>query len=96
MNNLKEALGILLKEQYAPYLVSSLYLRLAPEDRTGGKYLRVFMNMVKTQRESLELRGLERDVVELALEERAVVEVIVREDPQKKFDGVGALLRWKI
>lgn len=27
-----------------------------------------------------------RDVVELALEERAVVEVIVREDLQKKFD----------
>ena len=82
MNNLKEALGILLKEQYAPYLVSSLYLRLAPEDRT--------------ERESLELRGLERDVVELALEEKAVVKIIVREDLQKKFDGVGALLRWKI
>ncbi|MCC6063740.1 MAG: hypothetical protein LM570_04330 [Thermocrinis sp.] len=82
MNNLKEPLGILLKEQYAPYLVSSLYLRLAPEDRT--------------ERESLELRGLERDVVELALEERAVVKIIVREDLQKKFDGVGALLRWKI
>jgi|YNPMSStandDraft_2_1061718.scaffolds.fasta_scaffold04343_2 peptide chain release factor subunit 1 len=96
MNNLKEALGILLKEQYAPYLVSSLYLRLAPEDRTDRKYLRVFKNMVKAQRESLELRGLERDVVELALEERAVVEVIVREDLQKKFDGVGALLRWRI
>jgi len=96
MNNLKEALGILLKEQYAPYLVSSLYLRLAPEDRTDRKYLRVFKNMVKAQRESLELRELERDVVELALEERAVVEVIVREDLQKKFDGVGALLRWKV
>jgi peptide chain release factor subunit 1 len=96
MNNLKEALGILLKEKYAPYLVSSLYLRLAPEDRTDRKYLRVFKNMVKAQRESLELRGLERDVVELALEERAVVEVIVREDLQKKFDGVGALLRWRI
>ena len=96
MNNLKEDLGILLKEQYAPYLVSSLYLRLAPEDRTDRKYLRVFKNMVKVQKESLELRGLERDVVELALEERAVVEVIVREDLQKKFDGVGALLRWKI
>jgi peptide chain release factor subunit 1 len=160
VNNLKEALGILLKEQYAPYLVSSLYLRLAPEDRTDRKYLRVFKNMVKAQRESLELRGLERDVlnsvvedfekmedflsepenlideelgtigvllidrkhvrfflldfegigeeepytiedvvdevIELALEERAVVEVIVREDLQKKFDGVGALLRWKI
>jgi len=37
-----------------------------------------------------------RDVVELALEERAVVEVIVREDLQKKFDGVRALPRWKI
>jgi peptide chain release factor subunit 1 len=96
MNNLKEALGILLKEQYAPYLVSSLYLRLALEDRTDRKYLGVFKNMVKAQRESLELRELERDVVELALEERAVVEVIVREDLQKKFDGVGALLRWKV
>jgi len=96
MNNLKEALGILLKEQYSPYIVSSLYLRLAPEDRTDRKYLRVFKNMVKARRESLELRGLERDVVELALEERAVVEVIVREDLQKKFDGVGALLRWRI
>ncbi|MFZ8862038.1 MAG: hypothetical protein ACO2PP_16260 [Thermocrinis sp.] len=96
MNNLKEDLGILLKEQYAPYLVSSLYLRLAPEDRTDRKYLRVFKNMVKAQRESLELRRLERDVVELALEERAVLEVIVREDLQKKFDGVGAFLRWKI
>jgi peptide chain release factor subunit 1 len=96
MNNLKEALSILLKEQYAPYLVSSLYLRLAPEDRTDRKYLRVFKNTVKAQRESLELRGLERDVVELALEEKAVVEVIVREDLQKKFDGVGALLRWRI
>jgi peptide chain release factor subunit 1 len=53
MNNLKEALGILLKEQYAPYLVSSLYLRLDPEDRTDRKYLRVFKNMVKAQRESL-------------------------------------------
>jgi hypothetical protein len=96
MNNLKEALGILLKEQYAPYPVSSLYLRLAPEDRTDRKYLRVFKNMVKAQRESLELRELERDVVELALEERAIVEIIVREDLQKKFDGVGALLRWTI
>lgn len=36
------------------------------------------------------------EVIELALEERAVVEIIVREDLQKKFDGVGALLRWKI
>jgi len=96
MNSLKEALGILLKEQYAPYLVSSLYLRLTPEDRTDKKYLRVFKDMVKAQKESLELRRLERDVVELALEERVVVEVIVREDLQKKFDGVGALLRWKI
>jgi peptide chain release factor subunit 1 len=96
VNNLKEALGILLKEQYAPYLVSSLYLHLAPEDRTDKKYLRVFKDMVKVQKESLELRGLERDVVELALEESAVVEIIVREDLQKKFDGVGALLRWRI
>jgi peptide chain release factor subunit 1 len=96
VNNLKEALGILLKEQYAPYLVSSLYLHLASEDRTDRKYLRVFKNMVKAQKESLELRGLEREVIELALEERAVVEVIVREDLQKKFYGVGALLRWKI
>ncbi len=36
-----------------------------------------------------------RDVVKLALEERAVAEIIVREDIQKKFDGVGAFLRWK-
>ncbi len=36
------------------------------------------------------------EVIELALEERAVVEVIVREDLQKKFDGVGALLRWRV
>jgi peptide chain release factor subunit 1 len=69
MNNLKEALGILLKEQYAPYLVSSLYLRLAPEDRTDRKYLRVFKNMVKAQRESLELRGLERDVLNSVVED---------------------------
>jgi peptide chain release factor subunit 1 len=55
MNNLKEALGILLKEQYAPYLVSSLYLRLAPEDRTDKKYLRVFKNMVKAQRKAWSL-----------------------------------------
>ena len=63
MNNLKKALGILLKEQYAPYLVSSLYLRLAQEDRTDRKYLRIFKDMVKAQKESLELRGLERDVI---------------------------------
>ncbi len=37
-----------------------------------------------------------RDEVELALEERAVVEIIVRENLQKKFDGVGAFLRWKL
>jgi peptide chain release factor subunit 1 len=36
------------------------------------------------------------ETIELALDERAVVEIIVREDLQKKFDGVGALLRWKI
>ena len=36
------------------------------------------------------------EVIEFALEERAVVEVIVREDLQKKFDGVGALLRWRV
>ncbi len=35
-----------------------------------------------------------RDVVELALEERAVVEIIVRKDLQNKFDGVGAFLTW--
>jgi peptide chain release factor subunit 1 len=69
MNNLNDALGILLKEQYAPYLVSSLYLRLAPEDRTDRKYLRVFKNMVKAQRESLELRGLERDVLNSVVED---------------------------
>jgi len=63
VNNLKKALGILLKEQYAPYLVSSLYLRLAQEDRTDRKYLRIFKDMVKAQKESLELRGLERDVI---------------------------------
>jgi peptide chain release factor subunit 1 len=51
-------------------------LKEAIEDRTDRKYLRVFKNMVKAQRESLELRGLERDVVELALEERTVVEDI--------------------
>jgi peptide chain release factor subunit 1 len=36
------------------------------------------------------------ETIELALDERAVVEIIVKEDLQKKFDGVGALLRWKI
>ena len=69
MNNLKEALGILLKEQYAPYLVSSLYLRLAPEDRTDKKYLRVFKDMVKAQKENLKHRNLDKEVHESILED---------------------------
>jgi peptide chain release factor subunit 1 len=84
MNNLKEALGILLKEQYAPYLVSSLYLRLDPEDRTDRKYLRVFKNMVKAQRESLELRGLERDVLNSVVEDFEKMEDFLSEPENLK------------
>lgn len=67
MNNLKEALGILLKEQYVPYLVSSLYLRLAPEDRTDRKYLRVFKDMVKAQKQNLKFRKLDKEVLDSIL-----------------------------
>ncbi len=62
MKNLKEAFDVLLKGEYAPYLVSSLYLRLAPEDRADRKYLKVFKNMAKAQRGTLELRDLNREV----------------------------------
>ncbi|MFZ8783934.1 peptide chain release factor 1 [Thermocrinis sp.] len=91
MNNLKEALGILLKEQYAPYLVSSLYLRLAPEDRTDRKYLRVFKNMVKAQRENLELRGLERDVLNSVVEDFERMEEFLSETENLKNCGGIAL-----
>jgi len=69
VSNLKEALGILLKEHYAPYLVSSLYLRLAPEDRTYRKYLRVFKDMVKAQEENLKFRKLDKEVLDFILED---------------------------
>jgi peptide chain release factor subunit 1 len=49
-----------------------------------------------TEEEPYPVEDVVDEVIELALEERAVVEVIVREDLQKKFDGVGALLRWRI
>ena len=49
-----------------------------------------------TEEKPYPVEDIVNEVIELALEERAVVEVIVREDLQKKFDGVGALLRWKI
>ncbi|MBX0312247.1 MAG: peptide chain release factor 1 [Sulfurihydrogenibium sp.] len=69
MKSLKEALGILLEEQYAPYLVSSLYLRLFPEDRVDKKYLRVFKDMVKAQKEHLKFRKLDKEVHESILED---------------------------
>ncbi|WP_333784615.1 peptide chain release factor 1 [Thermocrinis sp.] len=36
------------------------------------------------------------EIIELALEERAGVEIIIREDLQKRLDGMGAFLRWRI
>jgi len=84
VKNLKEALGILPKEQYAPYLVSSLSLRLAPEDRTDRKYLRVFKDMVKAQKESLELRGLERDVLNSMVEDFEKMEEFLSEPENLK------------
>jgi len=49
-----------------------------------------------TEEEPYPVEDVVDEVLEFALEERAVVEIIVREDLQKKFDGVGALLRWRI
>jgi peptide chain release factor subunit 1 len=50
-------------------LFPACILRLAPEDRTDRKYLRVFKDMVKAQKESLELRGLAREVINSAIED---------------------------
>ncbi|MBX0312140.1 MAG: peptide chain release factor 1, partial [Sulfurihydrogenibium sp.] len=69
MKSLKEALGILLEEQYAPYLVSNLYLRLFPEDRVNKKYLTIFKDMVKAQKENLKHRKLDKEVHDSVLED---------------------------
>ncbi|WP_448588214.1 baeRF12 domain-containing protein [Thermocrinis sp.] len=69
MKNLRDALKTLLSKSYSPYLVSTLYLRLTPEARADRKYLRVFKDMVKVQKESLEKRNLDKKVFQSLLED---------------------------
>lgn len=62
MSELKGTLERLLSFKPDGFLVSSLYLKLDVESRTDRKYLRTFKDLVKTQKEYLEKRGLRKEV----------------------------------
>lgn len=74
MKSLKESLDVLTSFKPNKYMVTSLYLRLMPEDRTDRKYLLNFKNMVKEQKEYLSKRNLEKEVVESLNEDFAKME----------------------
>ncbi|MDW8095606.1 MAG: peptide chain release factor 1 [Aquificaceae bacterium] len=63
MKTLRETMENLINIKWDGHMVTSLYLRLSAEDRVDRKYVVNFKNMVKTQREYLERRGLEGKVL---------------------------------
>jgi len=91
MNSLKDALKTLLEPSYAPFLVSSLYLRLTPESRADQKYLKVFKNMVKAQKANLEKRNLSREVFDSVLEDFQKMEAFVGDPENLKSCGAIAI-----
>ena len=91
MRSLKDALGVLLRRSYSPYLVSSLYLRLTPEDRVDRKYLNVFKDMVKEKKATLEKRGLSDKVLGSLMEDFKRMEEFLS-DPENLKDCGGIAL----
>ncbi|NPB06539.1 MAG: peptide chain release factor 1 [Aquificae bacterium] len=61
MGELKETLERLASFEPGKYPVSTLYLRLLPQDREGNKYLRVFKDLVKKREKDLEVLGLDEE-----------------------------------
>ncbi|WP_448584492.1 baeRF12 domain-containing protein [Thermocrinis sp.] len=91
MNNLKDALKILLDTSYFPFLVSSLYLRLTPESRVDQKYMKVFKNMVKAQKANIEKRNLSKEVFDSVIEDFQKMEAFISDPENLKYCGGIAL-----
>ncbi len=91
MNNLKDALKILLDTSYFPFLVSSLYLRLTPESRVDQKYMKVFKNMVKAQKANIEKRNLSKEVFDSVMEDFQKMEAFISDPENLKYCGGIAL-----
>ncbi|RUM32353.1 MAG: peptide chain release factor 1 [Aquifex sp.] len=64
MAELRETLERLASFRPEKYYVTTLYLKLMPEDRQDNKYLRVYKDLVKKKEKDLENLNLEKDVLE--------------------------------
>ncbi len=63
MKSLKEALDTLTAHKPNKYMVTNLYLRLPPEERADRKYLTTFKNIVKKQKEYIQKRVSDKEVL---------------------------------
>ncbi|NPB08222.1 MAG: peptide chain release factor 1 [Aquificae bacterium] len=63
MGDLKETLERLASFRPEKFPVSTLYLRLLPQDREGNKYLKVFKDLVKKKEKDLQALGLDREAL---------------------------------
>jgi len=62
MEDLKETLERLAEFRPQEFFITTLYLRLMPEDRQDNKYLRVFKNLVKKKEKDLESLNPSKEV----------------------------------
>ncbi len=84
MKSLKEAIEKLLSFKPNEYMVTNLYLRLGVEERTDRKYLRIFKDLVKAQREYLKERELKKEVLESVEEDFRRTEAFLSEPENLK------------
>lgn len=84
MASLKEKVENLITFKSDKYLMTNLYLRLGVEERTDRKYLRNFKNLEKSQREHLQKRSLEKEVLESVEEDFKKIEGFISEPENLK------------
>lgn len=79
MKSLKASLDTLTSFKPDNYMVTSLYLKLSPEERADRKYLLTFKNMVKKQKEYLTKRDLDAQVLQSLMEDFSRIEAYLSE-----------------
>ncbi|MCX8164895.1 MAG: peptide chain release factor 1 [Aquificaceae bacterium] len=84
MKALKEVIEHLLTFKPNDYLVANLYLMLGAEERTDRKYLRIFKDMAKVQKDYLEKRVLKPEVRKSVEEDLKRMEEFISEPENLK------------